>query len=49
VAAAANVAAAGMASRSGRPIAFMTFLRIGLPVTAVSLLLATAYIGVRYL
>jgi Na+/H+ antiporter NhaD/arsenite permease-like protein len=49
VAAAANVAAAGMASRSGRPIGFMMFLRIGLPVTAISLLLATAYIGVRYL
>jgi Na+/H+ antiporter NhaD/arsenite permease-like protein len=49
VAAAANVAAAGMASRAGRPISFMTFLRIGLPVTFVSLLLATAYIAVRYL
>jgi Na+/H+ antiporter NhaD/arsenite permease-like protein len=49
VAAAANVAAAGMASRAGRPIGFMTFLRIGLPVTFVSLLLATAYIAVRYL
>ena len=49
VAAAANVAAAGMAARSGRPIAFMTFLKIGLPVTLVSMLLATAYIGVRYL
>ena len=49
VAAAANVAAAGMAARAGRPIGFMTFLRIGLPVTLVSLLLATAYIAVRYL
>jgi Na+/H+ antiporter NhaD/arsenite permease-like protein len=49
VAAAANVAAAGMASRAGRPIGFMTFLRIGLPVTFVSLVLATAYIAVRYL
>jgi Na+/H+ antiporter NhaD/arsenite permease-like protein len=49
VAAAANVAAAGMAARLGRPIGFMTFLRIGLPVTLASLLLATAYIGVRYL
>jgi Na+/H+ antiporter NhaD/arsenite permease-like protein len=38
-----------MAARAGRPIGFMTFLRIGLPVTFVSLLLATAYIGVRYL
>jgi Na+/H+ antiporter NhaD/arsenite permease-like protein len=49
VAAAANVAAAGMAARSGRPIGFMTFLRVGLPVTAVSMLLATAYIALRYL
>jgi Na+/H+ antiporter NhaD/arsenite permease-like protein len=49
VAAAANVAAAGMAARSGRPIGFMTFLRIGLPATFVSLLLATLYIVVRYL
>jgi Na+/H+ antiporter NhaD/arsenite permease-like protein len=38
-----------MASRAGRPIGFVTFLRAGLPATAVSLLLATAYIGVRYL
>jgi Na+/H+ antiporter NhaD/arsenite permease-like protein len=49
IAAAANVAAAGMAARAGRPIGFMTFLRIGLPVTLVSLVLATAYIAVRYL
>jgi Na+/H+ antiporter NhaD/arsenite permease-like protein len=49
VAAAANVAAAGMAGRAGRPIGFMTFLRAGLPATAVSLVLATAYIAVRYL
>jgi Na+/H+ antiporter NhaD/arsenite permease-like protein len=49
VAAAANVAAAGMAARAGRPIGFMTFLRIGVPVTLLSLLLATAYIAVRYL
>jgi Na+/H+ antiporter NhaD/arsenite permease-like protein len=49
IAAAANVAAAGMASRAGRPIGFVTFMRAGLPATAVSLLLATAYIGVRYL
>jgi Na+/H+ antiporter NhaD/arsenite permease-like protein len=49
IAAAATVAAAGMASRAGRPIGFVTFLRTGLPATAVSLLLATAYIGLRYL
>ena len=49
VAAAANVAAAGMAARAGRPIGFLYFLRIGLPVTLVSMILATAYIAVRYL
>jgi Na+/H+ antiporter NhaD/arsenite permease-like protein len=49
VAAAANVAAAGMAARAGRPVGFMVFLRIGLPVTLVSMLLATGYIALRYL
>jgi Na+/H+ antiporter NhaD/arsenite permease-like protein len=49
IAAAANVAAAGMASRAGMPIGFVTFLKAGLPATAISLVLATAYIGVRYL
>jgi Na+/H+ antiporter NhaD/arsenite permease-like protein len=49
VAAAANVAAAGMAARAGRPIGFVEFLRIGLPVTLISMLIATAYIAVRYL
>ena len=49
IAAAANVAAAGMAARAGRPIGFVAFLRVGLPVTLVSLVLATAYIAVRYL
>ncbi len=49
VAAAANVAAAGMAARAGQPIGFMTFLRIGVPVTLVSMVLATGYIALRYL
>jgi Na+/H+ antiporter NhaD/arsenite permease-like protein len=49
IAAAANVAAAGMASRAGRPIGFVQFLRVGLPATLLSLLLATAYVGIRYL
>ena len=49
VAAAANVAAAGMAERAGRPIGFVTFLKVGVPVTLVSMLLATAYIALRYL
>ncbi|MDQ4048551.1 MAG: ArsB/NhaD family transporter [Actinomycetota bacterium] len=49
IAAAANVAAAGMASRAGTPIGFVTFLRAGLPATLVSMALATAYIAIRYL
>jgi Na+/H+ antiporter NhaD/arsenite permease-like protein len=49
IAAAANVAAAGMASRSGRPIGFMTFLKAGLPVTLISMVIATGYIALRYL
>ena len=49
IAAAANVAAAGLAARAGRPIGFMQFLRIGVTATAVSMLLASLYIAVRYL
>ncbi len=49
IAAAANVAAAGMAERAGTPIGFMAFLRVGLPVTLISVGLATAYIAIRYI
>jgi Na+/H+ antiporter NhaD/arsenite permease-like protein len=49
IAAAANVAAAGMAARAGKPIGFMTFLKAGIPATLLSMLLATVYIAVRYL
>ena len=49
VAAAANVAASGMAARAGRPIGFVEFLKVGIPVTVISLLLATGYIILRYL
>jgi Na+/H+ antiporter NhaD/arsenite permease-like protein len=49
IAAAANVAAAGLAARAGRPIGFLVFLKAGLPATALSMALATAYIAVRYL
>ncbi len=49
VAAAANVAAAGMAARSGRPIGFVEFLKVGVPATLLSMVVATAYLAVRYL
>jgi len=48
VAAACNVAASGMAARAGYPIGFVAFLRYGLVATLVTLLLATAYIMLRY-
>lgn len=48
VAAAANVAASGMASRAGQPIGFVTFMKIGLPATAVSLVIASGYVLLRY-
>ncbi|HET6831287.1 MAG TPA: ArsB/NhaD family transporter [Solirubrobacterales bacterium] len=48
IAAAANVAAAGLTERAGHPIGFMSFLRVGVPVAATSLLIATAYVLVRY-
>ncbi len=49
VASAANIAAAGLASRAGQPIGFLAFLRVGLPVTAVTLGLATVYVTIRYI
>jgi Na+/H+ antiporter NhaD/arsenite permease-like protein len=48
IAAAANVAAAGLSERAGMPIGFMSFLRIGVPATLISLLIASAYVGFRY-
>ena len=49
VAAAANVAAAGMAERAGRPISFVAFLKVGVPATLLSLSIASLYIVLRYL
>jgi Na+/H+ antiporter NhaD/arsenite permease-like protein len=49
IAAAANVAASGLAERAGQPISFLEFLLVGVPVTLLSLAIATLYIAVRYL
>ena len=49
IAAAANVAAAGLAERSGRPIGFVQFLKVCFPVTLLSMVIATVYIVLRYL
>ena len=44
IAAAANVAAAGVLERTGHRISFLRFLAIGVPVTLISLVLATIYL-----
>jgi Na+/H+ antiporter NhaD/arsenite permease-like protein len=49
IAAAANVAAAGLTERAGRPIGFVGFLRVGLPVTILTLTIATGYVALRYI
>ena len=49
VAAAANVAASGMAARAGTPIGFMQFLKYGMVSTLIALTLATLYVAARYL
>jgi len=49
VGASANVVVASLAERSGHPISFRHFLGYGLLTTAMSLLLATGYVWLRYL
>jgi len=49
IAAAANVAAAGLTDRAGRPIGFFRFMKIGIPVTIISVSLASLYIAIRYI
>jgi Na+/H+ antiporter NhaD/arsenite permease-like protein len=44
IAAAANVAASGVLERSGQRISFVRFLAVGLPVTLLSLVIATGYL-----
>ena len=48
IAAACNVTASGMSARAGYPIGFVAYMRIGIPVTFVSLLLCTGYVMLRY-
>jgi Na+/H+ antiporter NhaD/arsenite permease-like protein len=49
IGASANVILAGMAEREGHPITFGQFLRYGLPVTVGSMVIATAYVWLRFL
>ncbi|UCD99169.1 MAG: ArsB/NhaD family transporter [Chloroflexota bacterium] len=49
VGASANLVVANLATRSGHPIRFGTFLKYGLVTTFISLVIASAYIWLRYL
>jgi Na+/H+ antiporter NhaD/arsenite permease-like protein len=49
IGASANVILVSMSEREGHPISFGTFVRYALPVTLGSILVATAYIWLRYL
>jgi Na+/H+ antiporter NhaD/arsenite permease-like protein len=48
IGASANVVVAGMSERAGRRISFLKFLLYGIPVTLVSLIIATVYVILRY-
>ncbi len=48
VGASANIIVASLAERSGHPIEFRQWLRYGIPVTLVALILANIYIALRY-
>jgi Na+/H+ antiporter NhaD/arsenite permease-like protein len=44
-----NIIAGGISARAGRQISFLTFLRYGIPVTAVQLAVSAIYIWLRFL
>jgi Na+/H+ antiporter NhaD/arsenite permease-like protein len=48
IGASANVVVAGMSERAGQKISFVKFMLYGIPVTLVSLVVATVYVLVRY-
>lgn len=49
VGASSNIVAAGIAEQHGRRISFKTFLKYGLPVMAVQLIVAAVYVTIRFL
>jgi Na+/H+ antiporter NhaD/arsenite permease-like protein len=48
IGASANVVVAGMSEHAGRRISFLKFMLYGIPVTLVSLTIATVYVVLRY-
>lgn len=49
IGASANVVVAGMAQREGNGFSYLQFLKIGLPITIVALIISNIYIYFRYL
>ena len=49
VGAAANMAVVGISSKEREPLSFSAYARMGVPVTAICLLVTTAYVLLRYL
>jgi len=49
VASAANIIAIGVSKKSGRKISFFEFIKYGMPITILSILVSTVYIFLRYL
>ncbi|MEC0179880.1 SLC13 family permease, partial [Paenibacillus favisporus] len=49
IGASANLIVAGMAAKEGYPIKFAQFLKLGFPMMLLSIVLASAYVYLRYL
>lgn len=49
IGASANVIVAGLAAREGKELTYMHFLKIGAPITLVSLIISTVYVYLVYL
>jgi Na+/H+ antiporter NhaD/arsenite permease-like protein len=48
IGASANVVVAGMSEQAGKRISFLVFMAYGIPVTVLSLAVATLYVLLRY-
>ncbi len=48
VGASANVVVSGLAAKAGHPISFIEYLKVGVPVTVVSVILSGLYVWLRY-
>lgn len=49
IGASANVVVASMAAQRGKPISFISFMKIAFPLMILSIIIATAYVFIRYL